>query len=102
MITLKDLTLAEWEFEATKIMFKLKDELRVFTADDFYRLARAQAMPPALLKKFSGSMFRQFAAAGYIKKTDKFRLSERNGSSPLPVWEIATEKDAAITEKETE
>ncbi len=82
----------EYEFRATEIMFKLKDEFDTFTADDFYRLARAGAMPPELIKKFSGALFKRFQAAAYIRQTGEFKLSERNGSSPLPVWQRIIEE----------
>ena len=78
--------LAEAEFTATKIMFRLKDEYSEFTADDFYRLAREAKLSPQMIKKFSGGCFKAFKAAGYITKTKQFRLSTRNQSSPLPVW----------------
>ena len=77
---------SDYERIATSIIFTLKEKGTEFTADDFYRLAREEAMPPELIKRFSGSLFRRFQAAGYIEKTDRYILSERNGSTPLPVW----------------
>jgi hypothetical protein len=83
---------AEYHRIATEIMFRLFQSENEFSADDFYRLARREAMPPDLIKRYSGSMFRQFQAAGYIEKTDRFILSERNGSTPLPVWKSSGEE----------
>lgn len=82
--------IAEYQRISTSIMFQLKESGEKFSADDFYSKARAESMPPELIKKFSGSLFRQYQAAGYIEKTGEYVLSNRNGSSPLPVW-IATE-----------
>lgn len=86
-------TEAHWQCEANGIMFDLKDRLTEFTADDFYRAARAVQMPPELIKRFAGSFFRRFQAAGYIVKTDRFLLSERNGSTPLPIWTKHLDKE---------
>lgn len=82
---------AEWEYEATKIMFELKDSGQPFCGDDFYRKCRAVAMPADLIKKFSGAMFRRYQAAGYLRqRKGEHKLSERNNSSLLVVWESAT------------
>lgn len=78
---------AVWNWKATEIMFKLVAEYRVFTADDYYALARQIQMPPAYIAKSVSALFKSFQASGYIRKTDKFRLSNRNDSSPLPEWE---------------
>jgi len=77
--------IARWEFEATKIFFKLKNSGEPFNADDYYREARALAMPPQLIRKFS-SLFKTFKASGYIATTKEYRLSTRNNSSPLPLY----------------
>lgn len=71
---------------ANDIMFGLMQQDVEFTADEFYKAARFHGMPPDLIKKYAGSYFKIFQAAGYIQKTDRYRLSERNGSTPLPVW----------------
>jgi len=39
-----------------------------------------------LIKKFSEACFKSYKAAGYITKTKEFRLSTRNGSTPLPIY----------------
>ena len=78
---------------ANDIMFTLINRDEPFSADNFYPEARKFDMPPELIKEFSGSMFRQFQAAGYINKTDKFVLSKRNGSTPLPLWIGASENE---------
>lgn len=71
---------------ADEIMFLLIRTRSEFTADSFYGAARELRFPPAMIKKLSGSSFKKFQAAGYIKKTNRYRLSERNRSTPLPVW----------------
>lgn len=80
------LGLLDYKMMATTVMFQLIETKEEFTADNFYELARAAVIPPDLIKKFSGSLFKEFQASGYIKKTDRFALSERNGSTPLPIW----------------
>jgi hypothetical protein len=43
------------------------------------------AMPPDIIKRLAGKVFREFQAANQIKKTSKYVLSARN-SAPLPIW----------------
>jgi hypothetical protein len=43
-------------------------------------------MPKAEIKRLAGAVFRRFQAEGLIEKTATFKLSKRNGSSPLPIW----------------
>ncbi|MDB6121990.1 MAG: hypothetical protein JWQ71_983 [Pedosphaera sp.] len=76
-----------WEWKGTEIFFRLIDAYpEGFTADEFYKACRDENFPPSQIRDNAARMFKNFAASGYIKKTGKFRLSERNGSSPLPVW----------------
>ena len=82
----------QWSADATEIMFIIIEHYPDgFTADEFYTLARQRALPPDLIKRFAGKLFREFQASGYIEKTDKYRLSERNGSTPLPIWKKAAQ-----------
>lgn len=74
---------------ATEIMFQLIQSGEEFSADDWFCKARDESMPPDLIKKLSGSQFKEYQASGYIEKTGGYILSKRNGSSPLPLW-IAT------------
>jgi len=62
-----------------------------FTADDLSELCRKSNFPPDVIKRLSGKLFREFQAAGYIQKTDRYKLSARN-SSPQPLWK-APSKD---------
>ena len=78
-------TKAEYAKIAQQIMITIVRTHDEFTADAFYEVANSYKMPPDLIKRFSGSFFRKFQAAGYIKKTNYYRLSARN-SRPLPVW----------------
>jgi hypothetical protein len=80
------ITYSDYANMADEIMFWLIKRGEEFTADDFYDQARNENMPPDLIRKFSGSYFKKYQAAGYIQQTDRFELSKRNGSSPLPVW----------------
>jgi hypothetical protein len=87
---------AAWDYAAIEIMFSLKNSGAPFTADDFYRRCREISMPAHLIKKFSGAMFRRYQSAGYIRqRKGEHRLSERNNSSLLAVWEGITEKPAS-------
>ncbi|MEI6192874.1 MAG: hypothetical protein WCS42_00935 [Verrucomicrobiota bacterium] len=79
-------TPSEWAYIGNNIMFALMEQDE-FSADDFYTGARSWAMPPATIKRLAGALFRQFQAAGYIEKSDRYRLSDRNGSAPLPIWQ---------------
>ncbi len=85
-------TSVEWSAVAEGIMFWLIKRGEPFSADAFYSRAVSESMPPCLIKKFSGAMFREFQAAGYIRKRDDYILSQRNGAACLPLWENAQQK----------
>jgi hypothetical protein len=81
-----------WSAEMCKIMFELMAAWPdCFTADEFYELCANAQMPRTEIKRLAGAVFRRFQAEGHIEKTATFKLSKRNGSSPLPVWK-ATKK----------
>jgi len=82
-------TSSEWSLIAENIMFKLAKQDAPFSADDFYKQATSYQMPPSLIKKFVGAMFREFQAAGYVRKRRDYILSSRNGGATLPLWEKA-------------
>ncbi len=75
-----------WEMEAVRIMHELKNNSREFSADDFYRLTSELGMPEVEYKRLAGSLFKRWKAAGLIVKSNRFILSKRNNSTPLPVW----------------
>src|ERR1700761_7772723 len=76
-----------WELQANEFMFHLMNtKSSGFCGDDFYELARNEGLPASVIKNLSAKLFREYQAAGYIQKTDKYRLSRRNGSTPLPIW----------------
>ena len=85
-------TSSEWSLVAENIMFWLIKRGEPFSADGFYSKAVSESMPPCLIKKFSGAMFREFQAAGYIRKRNDYILSQRNGAACLPLWENASAK----------
>ena len=86
-------TNSEWNVVAENIMFTLVQSGEPFSADAFYSKAVRESMPPSLIKKFSGAMFREFQGAGYIRKRKDYKLSERNGAAVLPLWENAQQKN---------
>jgi hypothetical protein len=93
MTEFDDKELRSWAAKANWFMFQLvHNKSNGFCADDFYDSCRDAKMPPALIKRFAGKLFREFQSAKYIAKTDKFRLSRRNQSTPLPIWCKASEK----------
>ena len=92
MINTNEKTGGEWSVTAEQIMFSLVQRGEPFSADSFYSLAVKESMPPSLIKKFSGAMFREFQGAGYIRKRKDYKLSERNGAAVLPLWENAQQK----------
>jgi hypothetical protein len=78
-----------WPKRANEFMFQLiATKPDGFTADDLHSLCVRENFPPDVIKRLSGKLFREFQSVNYIKKTDRFKLSERN-SSPLPIWESA-------------
>ena len=70
-------------------MLSLAKRDEPFSADDFYKSAISFIMPPKVIKRLAGAMFKEFAAAGYIRKRSDYKLSERNGGATLPLWEGA-------------
>jgi hypothetical protein len=81
-----------WHKKTNEFMFHLiAIKPDGFTADDFNALCVAAKLPPDVIKRQSGKLFREFQAAGYIEKTNCFVLSKRN-SSPLPRWISAKNK----------
>jgi hypothetical protein len=76
----------QWNWKSIEIFFNLIKSQAELTADDFARECRKVQMPPAQIARNSGILFKQMKAQGYIKKTKNFKLSERNGSSPLPIY----------------
>ena len=71
--------------KAVEIMFKLIKQQRELTADDFAREARKLELSPKLISR-CGCLFKSLKASGYLKATGRFKTSERNGSSPLPIY----------------
>ena len=80
---------SDWSVIADDIMFNLIRRGEPFSADNWFEQARSHQMPPCLIKKLSGGKFREFQAAGYIRKRTDYKLSERNGGATLPLWEKA-------------
>lgn len=89
MIDTIEKTGSEWSVTAENIMFALVKRGEPFSADGYYALAVKESMPPSLIKKFSGAMFKEFQAAGYIRKRKDYVISSRNGGAVLPLWESA-------------
>ena len=92
MIDTIEKTGSDWSVIAEQIMFWLIQRGEPFSADSFYSKAVAESMPPSMIKKFSGAMFREFQSAGYIRKRADYILSKRNGAACLPLWQNATQK----------
>jgi hypothetical protein len=59
--------------------------LNEFTAQDFHEIALREGIPSEFIARYSGSLFKRYQAAFFIRKTKRFKLSERT-SAPLPVW----------------
>jgi hypothetical protein len=78
-------TLAEARSIGEKVMHELMEGTE-FNADDFFELCRREGLSYEHIKRISGSLFKSFKAAGRIGKTGSFRLSQRQGSAPLPIW----------------
>ena len=90
----EDLSKVNWEWESTLIMYELKDKFGDFDLDDFYRFARQVEMPPALIRKYSDKLLREWELAGYIEATSEFRPSERDSLRKLQVYRRKTWKTA--------
>ena len=83
----------EWATLSEDIMWDLWTLGEPFSADDYYDFAMGHKMPAHLIKKYSGGLFREFSAYGYIRKRKDYILSKRNGSATLPLWERANPKN---------
>jgi hypothetical protein len=77
-----------WEWRLTQIMFNVLDKYGEggFTADEIYEEANTTDLAPTYLSRHVGAFLKSFKASGRIRKTGEYRLSRRNGSSPLPVY----------------
>jgi len=92
MFEFDDIVISGWPRKANEFMFHLiRTKPDGFSADDFNSLCVGAKMPPDVIKRLSGKVFREYQAANYIKKTKAYKLSERN-SQPLPVWVSASEQ----------
>ena len=76
----------EAEWVATQIMFKLKDEYPEFSGDEFCEMCRERSLTPQQIKALSGALFKRFQSVGYICKTGRTKLSNRNNSSLIVIW----------------
>lgn len=75
-----------WDLKATEVFFKVMKAQEELNADDVWREARAQLIPPQEMSKRMAPFFKRYTAAMYLKKTGRYKTSERNDSSPLPVY----------------
>jgi hypothetical protein len=72
--------------EAMLTLIKLKGETG-FTGDDLNYIFRKNNFPADVIRKWTGKLFREYQACGYIEKTDEYVLGRH--SSPLPIWKAA-------------
>jgi hypothetical protein len=93
---------SQWDYELSKIFFAVIKKGAEFNADDIFKEIRASKaeLPPTWASKKLGAFFKSFKAAGHITKTGKYRLSERNRSTPLPLY-LAANSTVVLTENKT-
>ena len=61
-------------------------KLNEFTADDLWNNALANGVPETEIARRIGALMKRYQSAGfYIRKTKRFKLSERH-SHVLPIW----------------
>jgi hypothetical protein len=86
-----ELEYVTWHYVAQKLMFDLLGTGKPFSANDFYKLARAERMPPDLISDLSSDMFDEFSLAGYIRNTDSVIECKHCAwcNKMIPVWERA-------------
>jgi hypothetical protein len=81
---------ATWQWELTKVFFEVirKHGANGFTSDEVYQEIRNSKveLPPTYTARHIGAFFKSLKAAGHIVKTGAYKLSNRNGSSPLPIY----------------
>jgi hypothetical protein len=75
-----------WELRLNEIFLKVIASHDTFSADTIYAECVRIKFPATLLSKLVANCFKSYRAAGTIVKLNNFKLSERNGSSPLPLW----------------
>ena len=83
----------DWSEIAKNIMWDLCALGEPFSADDYYERATALKMPAHTIKLYSGGLFREFKAYGFIRKRKDYILSKRNSSAILPLWERGNPKN---------
>jgi hypothetical protein len=79
---------ASWNWALTQVFFAVIRKYAEFSADEVFKEARESKaeIPPVYISQHIGAFFRSFKASGHITKTGSYKLSERNGSSPLPIY----------------
>ena len=82
-----------WSSELSQIFKEvIKKYPEGFCSDEIWQHVRDTEtdIPTVFISKRIGAYMKSFKASGHIVKTKNYRLSERNGSSPLPIWEGLT------------
>ena len=74
-----------WNMRCADTMLKLVKTKPTLTADDFRNAMIEQDCPPQIIAANAHSMFKSFAAQGYMRKEKTYILS-RNASRVLPVY----------------
>jgi hypothetical protein len=93
---------AQWHYELSKVFFAVLKKNVEFNADDIIKELKVSKveLPPVYVSKSLGAFFRSFKASGHIVKTGKYRLSERNRSTPLPLY-VAANSTVVLTDNKT-
>jgi hypothetical protein len=81
-----------WSSELTQIFKEvIKKYPEGFTSDEIWQHVRdtESDIPTVFVASRIGAYMKSFKASGHIVKLKTFRLSKRNGSSPLPIYRSA-------------
>src|SRR5476651_2511863 len=88
----KRYTTETWKEIGQYVMDIMIQKGKPFNADDYFLEAKSNFMPSWEIKRIVGAMFRQYQAAGKIRKRSDYKLSTRNGGNTLPMWESQTQQ----------
>ena|ERR1043165_8694215 len=79
---------AQQNYALYQVFVSVMKKHQEFTADDIFREIRISKaeVSPTYVSKHIGAFFKSLKAQGKIAKVGTYKLSERNGSSPLPIY----------------
>src|SRR5216117_146613 len=98
----KKLSAAEREAKAvewigTQVMFELMKENEEITVDNFYDKMRGRQVESRAIGRCTPGLIRSLKAAGYLKSSGSYTISDRNDSSLIAIYLVNKTKKPSVT-----